>query len=103
MSGTRPLREMAPPNPADPSKSNAYSVASDPVVAGGRLWFAGIDREHGVELWSTDGTAAGTRLETDLAPGPAWSSPRSLLAVGDKLYFVADDTERSAIWVLDLD
>jgi ELWxxDGT repeat protein len=92
VSGTRPLFELAP-----------YPAASDLVVAGGRVWFAGIDREHGVELWSTDGTAAGTRLETDLAPGPAWSTPQSLLPVGDKLYFLADDTERSGIWVLDLD
>jgi ELWxxDGT repeat protein len=91
-SGTRPLLELAP-----------YRAGSNPVAAGGRLWFAGIDREHGVELWSTDGTAAGTRLETDLAPGPAWSTPQSLLAVGNKLYFLADDTERSGIWVLDLD
>ncbi|HEX5719777.1 MAG TPA: hypothetical protein VF179_26720, partial [Thermoanaerobaculia bacterium] len=94
VSGTRPLLEIAP---------SPYWAASGPVVAAGRLWFAGIDPEHGAELWSTDGTPSGTRLETDLAPGPAWSSPWSLLPVGDKLYFTGDDTERSGIWVLDLD
>ena len=92
-SGTRPFLEIAHPS---------YPTAPGPVVAGGRLWFAGFDPEHGVELWSTDGTAAGTRLETDLAPGPAWSRPYTLLPVGDKLYFTADDTERSGVWVLDL-
>jgi ELWxxDGT repeat protein len=94
VSGTRPLLEI---------EVAPYPAAYHPVMAGGRLWFAGIDREHGAELWSTDGTAAGTRLETDLAPGPAWSTPQSLLSVGNKLYFLADDTERSGIWVLDLD
>ena len=104
VSGTGPWLEIAPPSKLEDSYDlNDYPVATDPVVAGGRLWFAGIDPEHGVELWSTDGTAAGTRRETDLAPGPAWSSPRSLLPVGDKLYFVADDTRRGGIWVLDLD
>jgi ELWxxDGT repeat protein len=99
VSGTRPLIEMAPPTRYELS---SYPIESFPVVAGGRLWFAGFDREHGAELWSTDGTAAGTRLETDLAPGPAWSSPRSLVPIGDKLYFVADDTERDGIWVLEV-
>lgn len=95
-SGTGPLFEIG-------GDLNVAPVPVDPVVAGGRLWFAGIDRQHGIELWSTDGTADGTRLETDLAPGPAWSNVRSLVPVGDKLYFVADDGERSGIWVIDLD
>jgi ELWxxDGT repeat protein len=101
--GTAPLFELAPPNSAIGGDLNVSPVRSDPVVAGGRVWFAALDREHGVELWSTDGTAGGIRLETDLAPGPAWSNVRSLQPVGDKLYFVADDGERSGVWVLELD
>ena len=39
------------------------------VKAGGRLLFRGQDAEHGTELWSTDGTPAGTRLVADICPG----------------------------------
>jgi ELWxxDGT repeat protein len=39
------------------------------AVVGGRLYFAGWHKAHGVELWSTDGTAAGARLVADLEPG----------------------------------
>ena len=40
-----------------------------------RLFFAANNGTHGTELWSTNGTAAGTRLEGDLNPGSASSSP----------------------------
>ncbi|HEV8239308.1 MAG TPA: hypothetical protein VGS57_08080 [Thermoanaerobaculia bacterium] len=73
------------------------------LVVRGRLWFVGFDREHGLELWSSDGTTAGTRRETDLAPGPASSGMSSLVAVGDRIYFLADDTRRSGIWWVDLE
>ena len=35
----------------------------------GHLLFAGTDPAHGVELWITDGTGAGTRRLTDACPG----------------------------------
>jgi ELWxxDGT repeat protein len=37
---------------------------------GGRQLFAGEDAAHGVEIWSTDGTPAGTRRLADSCPGP---------------------------------
>jgi len=37
--------------------------------ANGSQLFAGADAAHGVELWSTDGTAAGTRRLADACPG----------------------------------
>lgn len=38
-----------------------------------RLAFVGLDSAHGAELWTSDGTAGGTRRLTDVCPGPCSS------------------------------
>jgi ELWxxDGT repeat protein len=45
------------------------------VEVKGRLFFPGRDAAHGVELWVTDGTAAGTRRVADLCPGACDGGP----------------------------
>jgi ELWxxDGT repeat protein len=40
-----------------------------------RLFFAASDAATGIELWTSDGTPAGTRLLKDINPGAASSSP----------------------------
>jgi len=50
---------------------------------GGHVLFRADDAEHGMELWTTDGTADGTRLLVDIAPGPV------LAVLGGRLYFIA--------------
>ena len=47
------------------------------------------DEEHGLELWSTDGTAGGTALLKDIAPGLASSIPDDLVVRDGVLYFSA--------------
>ncbi|MCB9870968.1 MAG: hypothetical protein H6836_02060 [Planctomycetes bacterium] len=42
-------------------------------VAGSRMYFHAATKTEGMELWSSDGTVAGTRIVRDLAPGPAGS------------------------------
>src|SRR5437773_6831155 len=37
---------------------------------GATTFFAASDDTHGLELWKTDGTAAGTSLVRDFNPGP---------------------------------
>jgi ELWxxDGT repeat protein len=59
--------------------------------AASRLYFVMQDAGHGAELWSTDGTAAGTVLVKDINPGSTSSSPASLVAVGGRVFFSADD------------
>lgn len=61
------------------------------VALGKRLVFAAEGDERGFEPWVSDGTEAGTRLLGDLAPGPASSFPRALVATRDRAFFVADD------------
>jgi ELWxxDGT repeat protein len=59
------------------------------AVAGDHFFFAAATDALGLELWTSDGTSAGTRA-FDLRPGPLGSWPSSLLGVGERLVFAAD-------------
>jgi ELWxxDGT repeat protein len=65
------------------------------------LYFSGQDGDHGVELWKTDGTAAGTRLFKDLSPGRGDSYPYQFKVVGGRMYFAAGDNGDggNVLWV----
>ncbi|MFL6194293.1 MAG: ELWxxDGT repeat protein [Thermoanaerobaculia bacterium] len=72
------------------------------TVLGNRLFFRAWDPEHGSEVWKTDGTAAGTVLVRDIAPGGASSDPDGLVAIGGRLWFSARDaTHGRELWVSD--
>ena len=51
----------------------------------------------GMELWKSDATAGGTSLAKDINNGPgsgsdaASSSPSMMVAMGDNIYFAADE------------
>ena len=60
------------------------------TVVGDTLFFRARDA-RGTELWRSDGTADGTRRVADINPGPADSRPGSLTAMGNVVYFAADD------------
>ncbi len=63
----------------------------------GLVYFAAGDAadERGnptnVELWQSDGTAAGTVMVQDIYPGSTGSDPAWLVAMNNKLYFAATD------------
>ncbi len=59
------------------------------VAVGRRAFFAADDGIHGVEMWSTDGTAAGTRMVDDLWPGAAGSWPQQLRQAGGVVVYGA--------------
>ncbi|MET0556289.1 MAG: ELWxxDGT repeat protein [Vicinamibacteria bacterium] len=59
------------------------------VAVGGVTYFVASDPANGREVWRTDGTAAGTTLLKDLAPGPQSSSPTDLTEFGGELFFSA--------------
>lgn len=75
----------------------------------GSFFFGGNDGVHGGELWRTDGTPAGTRLVKDIAvaggakfPQVQSSNPCGLTAVGDTLYFSANEGDHGqGLWKTD--
>lgn len=75
--------------------------------AGDTLFFLATESPTGRELWATDGTAGGTRLVTDLTPGPQGSSLSHLTAVGRTLVFArrvpgsSTQAERMELWRAD--
>jgi ELWxxDGT repeat protein len=71
--------------------SSYDSDASYLTPVRGRLFFTSRDGLHGPELWTSDGTAAGTVLVEDIHPCARHDPPRSLTAVGRRLLFTADD------------
>jgi ELWxxDGT repeat protein len=77
------------------------------TMCGGYLFFSADDGIHGRDLWMSDGTTKGTRLAKNIAPeilpGVRESSnPSQLTAVGDILYFVANDGPRGPeLWKTD--
>lgn len=74
------------------------------VAVNGRLLFSAHDGRHGYELWESDGTAAGTHMVDDLAPGVASSAPADVTLAGNLVYFSADDgVYGRELWALDLD
>ena len=67
------------------------TVMSPPVVVNGEMFFAANDSTHGVQLWESNGTAAGTVRLTDGNDVNGGIYPSDLTAVGGTLYFSADD------------
>jgi ELWxxDGT repeat protein len=57
----------------------------------GTLFFTATDGVHGKELWTSDGTAAGTVILKDIHPGLAGSLIYHIIDVNGTLYFSAND------------
>ena len=59
----------------------------------GWLFFTAYEDTHGTELWSSDGTAGGTALVTDINPGSSGAGLTNLRASAGRLFLSAyDDT-----------
>ncbi|HSK79857.1 MAG TPA: ELWxxDGT repeat protein, partial [Thermoanaerobaculia bacterium] len=72
------------------------------TALGTTVFFLRDDRLHGIEIWKSDGTQAGTGLLIDLCPGACSSTPRSLTVSNGALFFIADDGARGLeLWKSD--
>ncbi len=65
------------------------SVPSALTEHAGALYFAAEEREHGRELWRTDGTDKGTVMVRDIAAGRDSSAPQELFSFRRALLFSA--------------
>ena len=67
----------------------------------GTLFFTANDGSHGYELWTSDGSAAGTIRVADINQGPDGSNPEELTDVGGTLFFSATDGSGVELWKAD--
>jgi ELWxxDGT repeat protein len=75
------------------------SNAADYTNVDGTVFFRADDGTHGLELWRTDGTAAGTQMVKDINPGSGSSYPRYLTNLNGTLLFSANDgTHGDELW-----
>lgn len=70
-----------------------------PPIAGGFALYANWSEPLGMELWRTDGSAAGTSPLLDLIPGPESGIPAQIVQAGDEVWFTAIDAGASeSVW-----
>src|SRR5262249_59673357 len=76
----------------------------------GTLFFVSRDRDHGLELWKSDGTPEGTAPLKDINPGGVINPPRApgaqaclgLMSAGKTLFFVcSNDPPGGGLWKSD--
>jgi ELWxxDGT repeat protein len=82
--------------------ANLYGSVNLLVNVNGRLFFTSTNYNDGTgtELYTSDGTDAGTVMVADINPNPyTGSNPTHLTAVNGLLYFAADDGTGTKLWV----
>src|SRR5436190_1213853 len=97
-------KHSAPQSPSGPLLLRALpgQRIEEVTALGDSVYFTVDDGAHGIEVWKSDGTAGGTHLLKDIAPGATPSRPNALVAMGAHLYFFADDGEHGTeLWTSD--
>jgi ELWxxDGT repeat protein len=91
--GTRLIAELGA------NGDNGFDDVRHLTSVGESLYFVGITREHGAELWHTDGTTDGTSMVRDLRPGPESTIIDNLVARDGRIYFAAwHDRYGTELW-----
>ena len=77
---------------------NNWAQPSELTVVGSSLFFSATNGS-GSELWVSNGTAAGTFMVKNINSGGGSSSPSGLVALGNEVYFAANDgTNGEELW-----
>jgi uncharacterized repeat protein (TIGR01451 family) len=79
------VKDIAPP------RIGSWPSQREWVTLGDLAVFTTGDLVHGIEIWRSDGTAAGTHPILDICPGSCSSEPRALAVVGGTVFFGAND------------
>src|SRR5262249_19238594 len=85
--GTVRAEDIAPGPDSAFSSLTGFDAISEVAVSAGAYYFPAYEPSTGLELWKSDGTAAGTMLVKDLVPGPDPSWPRFLIDLNGILVF----------------
>lgn len=81
--------------------NNTNNQSADLEAFSPTHFFVGNDEDtNSSQLWSTDGTAAGTAMVRDINPGSE-DDITDLTRMGEAVYFVADDGSGPQIWTSD--
>lgn len=97
--GTRMIADIAPGSASSAGNGFLHGM----TAFGDRVMFPANDSQHGTEMWISDGTAAGTRMLRDIAPGPLHSASLSSVAVlgGTALFVAKPLIGRTELWKTD--
>jgi ELWxxDGT repeat protein len=105
--GTVRVKDIYPgPLSSVAARSNFSTANFVSARAGDVVFFPASDGVHGLELWRTDGSEAGTFLLSDIRPGPASGldpvfnrDPFTFATAGGVLYFLASDASHGTeLW-----
>ncbi|WP_224363116.1 ELWxxDGT repeat protein [Hyalangium versicolor] len=82
---------------------STFQVGVELWPVGNTLYFNAWDGVHGYELWKSDGTANGTVLVKDLVPGSGGSYSSNFVQLGNRLYFLNNESDSGAelLWSTD--
>src|SRR5438132_758756 len=81
---------------------NLGSYPTELTAVGDVLYFSALDKKHGREPWTSDGTALGTVILKNIAPGSAGSRPAEFTQIGNLVFFSASDGSTGReLWVTD--
>ncbi len=84
------------------SGSGVSSVQGGLTNFNNTLYFAADDGINGTELWTSDGTDAGTVMVKDIEVGANSSTPYGFSVIGNTLYFTAAESATgTALWKSD--
>lgn len=92
---TELLRDLDTTGRISGSSAEQYTALESSVL------FAAEVTGSGREIWITDGTTAGTRMVTEMAPGADSNFPLGMLRVGPLVYFRAGVDDGLRLWRTD--